>query len=357
MPPEAGINHRAELAQEPDVVLEVETEVLDAVFQHRAALYSHSEREPAVFIAVYAACFEYVRVHHAASHDFEPSGMFADVAPLPAAEVAGDVHLRRGLREGEVGGSQTYFRLRAEELLYEVEKRLFHVGEGDPFVDIESLYLVENAVRTVGDGFVAEDPAGAYYPDRRFLRLHGAYLNGAGVGTEQDVGVFFDEERILHVACRMFRREVQGREYVPVVLYLRAFGYDITEPFEYTAYLVPYQRYGVPAAERLRGAGARHVVQRGRGSPGCMRFEFAFQFVDAFLCAVLESVEALAQFAFQFRGDGFEFVHQFVELTLAAQYLDSELFQLRSGTGVELLYPFSSRSILSVISFVLFRFS
>ena len=156
----------------------------------------------------------------------------------------------------------------------------------------------------------------------------------------------------------MFRREVQGREYVPVVLYLRAFGYDITEPFEYTAYLVPYQRYGVPAAERLRGAGARHVVQRGRGSPGCMRFEFAFQFVDAFLCAVLESVEALAQFAFQFRGDGFEFVHQFVELTLAAQYLDSELFQLRSGTGVELLYPFQQSfypvgHILRIVSVLL----
>ena len=88
-----------------------------------------------------------------------------------------------------------------------------------------------------------------------------------------------------------------------------------------------------------------------------MRFEFAFQFVDAFLCAVLESVEALAQFAFQFRGDGFEFVHQFVEFTLAAQYLDSELFQLRSGTGVELLYLSAVVLILSVISFVLFRFS
>ena len=66
----------------------------------------------------------------------------------------------------------------------------------------------------------------------------------------------------------------------------------------------------------------------------------------------------LAQFAFQFRGDGFEFVHQFVELTLAAQYLDSELFQLRSGTGVELLYPFQQSfypvgHILRIVSVLL----
>ena len=73
--------------------------------------------------------------------------------------------------------------------------------------------------------FVPEYAAGKQRPDRGLFFLHHTYLRRGGVRPEKDVGVFFNEKGILHVACRMFEREIQGSEVVPVVLDLGAFAH------------------------------------------------------------------------------------------------------------------------------------
>ena len=84
--------HRGlEFAEEADVVLEVEAEVLDLPFEHGDALYAHSEGEPGVLLGVDAAGFQDVGIHHAGTHDLQPAGALADVAALAAADVAADV--------------------------------------------------------------------------------------------------------------------------------------------------------------------------------------------------------------------------------------------------------------------------
>jgi hypothetical protein len=59
---------------------------------------------------------------------------------------------------------------------------------------------------------------------------------------------FADKEGILHIARRVFLREVQGREVMPVVFNLRPFGHHKTKAFKNIDDLVTYQRKRVARA-------------------------------------------------------------------------------------------------------------
>ena len=108
MPHAGSFLHRGlEFAEEADVVLEVEAEVLDLPFEHGDALHAHSEGETGVLLGVDAAGFQDVGIHHTGTHDLQPTGALADVAALAAADVAADVHFGAGLGKGEVGGAHT----------------------------------------------------------------------------------------------------------------------------------------------------------------------------------------------------------------------------------------------------------
>ena len=87
--------------EEADVVLEVVAEVVDLPLEHGDAFDAHAEGEAAVGLGVDAAGFEDVRVHHAAAHDLQPAGAFADVAALSVADVAAHIDLRGGFGERE----------------------------------------------------------------------------------------------------------------------------------------------------------------------------------------------------------------------------------------------------------------
>src|SRR5690606_24173175 len=65
----------AELRQEPQVVIEEQAQVVDAVAQHRQALYAHAEGEAGIFLRVDAGHAQDVRVDHAAAHHFQPAGL------------------------------------------------------------------------------------------------------------------------------------------------------------------------------------------------------------------------------------------------------------------------------------------
>ena len=134
--------------QEAGVVFREHAQVLHLILQVGDALDAHTQGVAGVDLAVDAAGFEYVGVHHAATEDFYPAGTFAEGASLAAADVAADVHFGTGLCEGEVRRTQTYLRLAAEHLLGEEQQYLLQVGERHVLVDIQSLYLVDGwAVR------------------------------------------------------------------------------------------------------------------------------------------------------------------------------------------------------------------
>ena len=171
--------------------------------------------------------------------------------PLPPHRLHDTSTSADGSVNGKYGRAHPDLRLFAEHLLGEIQNALFQVGERYVFVDIKSFDLVKNAVRPVRNGLVAEYPPRANHADRRFLTLHRAHLDRTGVRPQQDIRVFADEKRVLHIAGRMLGRKVERREHMPVVLDLGPFGHRIAQPREYVDDFVPYQRDRMPAADRV----------------------------------------------------------------------------------------------------------
>ncbi len=197
-----------ELLQEVEIVLGEETQVFDAILEVGDTLDTHSQRIAAVHLAVYAAIVEYVRVHHAATEDFHPARMLAEVAAFAAADVARDVHLGRRFGKGEVGRAQTYLGIGAKHLLREVEQYLSEVGKRNILVHIERLHLMEEAVGTIGDGLVAIGAPRADHANGGLRLLHHPALHTGGMRTEDYIGAVLDEEGVLHIARRMVLGEV-----------------------------------------------------------------------------------------------------------------------------------------------------
>ena len=101
-------------------------------------------------------------------------------------------------------------RVFAEHLLGKEQKYLLEVGETDFLIDIQSLYLMEETVGTSRDGLIAIHTTWAEHTNGGLLLFHHTSLNRTGVGTEDDVWMCLDKERVLHVAGRMIVREVHG---------------------------------------------------------------------------------------------------------------------------------------------------
>ena len=105
-------------------------------------------------------------MHHAAAADFQPAAA-ANRAALAAAQKAFHVELRRGLGEGEEGGSEARAHLLTEQASCQVGKRGFEVAEGDAGSHRQSFDLVElRLVARVGL-LVAVAHAGQDQPHRR----------------------------------------------------------------------------------------------------------------------------------------------------------------------------------------------
>ena len=227
-----------ELFEETGVVLGEHTEVGDAVLQVGDALDAHAEGIARVFLGVDAAELEHVGVDHTAAEDLHPAGVLAEATAFATTDEAGDVHLGRGLREGEVGGAQTDLGVGTEHLLGKRQQHLLEVGERDVLVDIQTFYLVEEAVCAGGDGLVTIDATRTDDADGgRELAvlvvhtLHDASLHAGGVRAQQDVlrdliGMLADEEGVLHVAGGMVGSEVHLGEHVEVVFHLGTVGED-----------------------------------------------------------------------------------------------------------------------------------
>ena len=88
---------------------------------------------------------------------------------------------------------------------------------------------MEECVCTVADGFITVYTSRTKHADRRLCSLHNTALHAGCVCAKNDAVryvfcIIFDEECILHVACRMVFGKIHGGEYVPVVFHFRSVG-------------------------------------------------------------------------------------------------------------------------------------
>ncbi len=107
---------------------------------------------------------------------------------------------------------------------------------------------MEDAVRAGGDSLVPEHSSRTDHTDRKLHRLHGADLNGRGVGSQKQrirmAGGH--EEGVLHISGRMVLREIQRLEDMVVILDLRTLGNIVAEFSEYVHNLLADNRHRMP---------------------------------------------------------------------------------------------------------------
>src|SRR5262245_45851105 len=158
-----------ELPEEAHVVLDQETQVVDAESHHRDPIDAETERETRVPLGVDPHGLEHRRVHHSGAPELEPAGVLARAAAGAAADAARDVELAARLDEGEVAGTKPDLHVVAEESPPHRGARSLEVRKRHPLVDDQRLQLVEHG--KVGRvEILPVDPTGADHSDRR-LRL------------------------------------------------------------------------------------------------------------------------------------------------------------------------------------------
>ena len=82
----------SKFTEEASVILREHSQVLYLIFKIGYALNTHTQCESRIFLGVYAASIEHIRIDHAASENLNPTGVLAERAAFAAAEVTGYIH-------------------------------------------------------------------------------------------------------------------------------------------------------------------------------------------------------------------------------------------------------------------------
>ncbi len=147
--------------------------------------------------------------------------------------------------------------------------------------------------------------------------------------------LFLYEEGVLHVACRVLRREVQHAVHVLVVLHLGPLRYREADTGEYLLYLFAHQRQRMTRAQRYRIRRTRQVQTL---RLGLLRLKLLFQFVHPTLCLLTQLVQQLTQLTFLLRSYVAKLIEQRRYLTFLTQVFDAQRFQFLGTVGLQLLH-------------------
>ena len=128
--------------------------------------------------------------------------------------------------------------------------------------------------------------------------------------------------------------EVEGREVVPVILNLRAFGHGETNAAEDAQHLLAHQAQRVAGAQGV-GHGRQGVVEIGVGG-GVIGGGFGSRLglVETGLGLLFQGVKLLAYCALIFGGHGLELVEQIGQATLAAEVGNAKSIAVRGVAKV-----------------------
>ena len=138
----------------------------------------------------------------------------------------------------------------------------------------------------------------------------------------------------------MVGREVQGLEYVIVVLNLGTLRYVVAEFAENVHNLLTHNGYRMAGPQRQGVAGHRQVLF---GEGRYHRFlRGGLELLDAGRCRFFEFVQALAILAFELRRHRAEFVHEGGNFALLAQKTDTGFFHFLGGGRFELFQLFEN---------------
>src|SRR5258706_12745868 len=171
-------------------------------------------------------------MHHSRAGNFHPAAILANVAAFPFTNQTRNINLRAWLGERKERRPVPDLDVFAIHLLRKMIKRLLQIGKTYILINIQSLYLMKEAMCSCRNGFVTIYAPRHNRSDGRLLLLHQSDLNIRSVSAQQDVGIFFNEERILHLTRRVIWRKIQCSEIVPIIFYLGPISYIESQLFK-----------------------------------------------------------------------------------------------------------------------------
>ena len=224
-----GRRLRRILAEEAEVVLEEEPQVVQIVAEEGETIDAHDERKAAHHLRIIADGAQHVRMDHPRPQDLEPAlaATHATARGRSAghgARRARDVDLRTRLGERKEAGAEADAGLGAEEPAEEMHQNPLQVGEGHLLVNHEAFHLMEHRGMR-GVGFVPSIACARHdHPERGSLRAHDADLDRRGVRPQESVVGQGEEQGVLRVPGGMIGGKVEGTEVVEVVFDLGPLG-------------------------------------------------------------------------------------------------------------------------------------
>src|SRR5579871_355492 len=108
-PPASVFAASRKLPQKPHVILEIQLQIVDVVFQLRQPLDAQAEGESCIALGVILHEAVDRGIDHPSAEKFDPAGLLAHVAALAAAEYARRVNLHRWFGKRKIARSQARF--------------------------------------------------------------------------------------------------------------------------------------------------------------------------------------------------------------------------------------------------------
>ena len=82
------LDYSIKLTEEAEVILKIETQITNLVFQHGHSLHAHAQGKTAILVWIDSTRLEHIGVNHTTAKYLKPPGTLADVASLTTADVA-----------------------------------------------------------------------------------------------------------------------------------------------------------------------------------------------------------------------------------------------------------------------------
>ena len=124
------------LLEKTNVAFIKQSDVINAVLEHRYALGSHAESEARDALGVVPNGAKHVGMHHSGAEDFNPAALLAHAASCAGAYSAGDVNFRAWLGEREITRPEAKVDMRPIVRVGPREQRSFQFGERNMLIDI-----------------------------------------------------------------------------------------------------------------------------------------------------------------------------------------------------------------------------
>ena len=169
-------------------------------------------------------------------------------------------------------------------------------------------------MRTAGDCLISVYPSWHNNANGRLSRFHHSHLHTARVCAKNSIRLTFHKKRVLHITSGMLRREIQSREYMPIVFNLWSVFHTESHALKNGKYFFANQLQRMSASVCPLSVWASEIRNF---NVTFIRFELHRTFIYFFLNGSFQSIHYCSHCLFFFVWNGLEGLEQIVQDALS----------------------------------------